>query len=173
MTLLLEWRETLEAWRNEPSRHCYEPLGAVALSGFVTKEQLRVEEALTRQFAPMAPGTAWGTKWEYAWNGPWLTSPVVREGYGLNCPVTVCEGAAGEQSLLSVNAESIVIETVKPAEDRSDGVIVRLYEAKGTSTRCALSISLAVNSARQTDMLEQAVADGDVDGNRIDRVQSL
>jgi alpha-mannosidase len=90
----------------------------------------------------------------YAWNGSLAESRVVREAYELNCPVATASGAAVERSLFSVDAPNVIIETVKPAEDRSDDVIVRLYEAKRMTTRCTLTLSLPVISAAQTDMLE-------------------
>ena len=90
-----------------------------------------------------------------AWNGSLAASPVVREAYELNCPVMAVPGAAGERSLFSVDAPNVVIETVKPAEDGSGDVVVRLYEAKRTATRCLLSTSLPVAGAAQADMLER------------------
>jgi alpha-mannosidase len=90
----------------------------------------------------------------YAWNGSFAESPVVRAGYELNCPVMTATGAAGEGSLFSVDAPNVIVETVKPAEDGSDDIIVRLYEAKRMATRCTLSTALPVLGAAQTDMLE-------------------
>jgi alpha-mannosidase len=95
----------------------------------------------------------------YAWNGSLADSAVVREGYDLNCPLTTAPGDAGKESLFSLNAENVILESVKPAEDRSGDVIVRVYEAKRMATRCTLSTSLPVNSAAQTDMLEQVQAE--------------
>jgi alpha-mannosidase len=91
----------------------------------------------------------------YAWNGPFAGCPVVQTAYELNVPVTTCAGAAGERSLFVLDAPNIVIETVKPAEDGSGDVVVRLYEAKRTATRCALMTTLPVTRAAQTDMLER------------------
>jgi alpha-mannosidase len=103
----------------------------------------------------------------YAWNGPFATSPVVQKAYELNQPVRTIPGAAGERSLFSVDAPNVIIETVKPAEDRSGDVVVRLYEAKRTATRCRLSTSLDITAAVQTDMLENGnealpLADGQI-----------
>ena len=70
------------------------------------------------------------------------------------CPVTTAPGSAGERSLLAVDAPNVVIETVKPAEDGSDDIVVRLYESKRASTRCTLSTTLPAKSAAETDMLE-------------------
>lgn len=94
----------------------------------------------------------------YTWNGSLAESGVVRESYDLNCPVMVLPGSAGEGSLFSVDAGSIVIETVKPAEDGSTDVVVRLYESKRTAARCTLTTAIPVVSAHQADMMEQPTA---------------
>ena len=82
---------------------------------------------------------------------------MVHEAYDLNAPLMTAPGDAGERSLFSVDASNIVIEAVKPAEDGSDDVIVRLYEAKRMSTVCELATSLPVTAAASTDMLETTV----------------
>jgi alpha-mannosidase len=92
------------------------------------------------------------------WNGSLADSGVVREAYELNCPVESSPGAAGTASLFSVDAPNIVIETVKAAEDGAADIVVRMYEAKRTATRCALSSSLPFTGAVETDMLENPVA---------------
>ncbi len=45
----------------------YRELGRVTFEGFVTRDQLRADQAKRRRFVPMPPGTRWGAKWEYAW----------------------------------------------------------------------------------------------------------
>jgi len=115
---------------------------------------------LTLLRAPLAPdesadrGHQEFTYAFYCWNGPFADCDLVREGYDLNVPVLTAPGAAGERSLFTVDAPNVVIETVKPAEDGSKDVIVRLYEAKRTATRCTLTTTLPVRGAVQTDMLE-------------------
>jgi alpha-mannosidase len=81
--------------------------------------------------------------------------------------VRTIRGAGGERSLFSVDAPNIIVETVKPAEDGSGDVVVRLYEAKRMATRCRLSTSLDIATAVQTDMLENGnealpLADGQI-----------
>ncbi len=103
----------------------------------------------------------------YAWNGCFASSDLVQQAYDLNCPVTTASGAAGEASLLAVSAPNVIADTVKPAEDGSGDVVVRLYECKRMATRCALSTTLPVARATQVDMLEArecdlALADGKV-----------
>ena len=92
----------------------------------------------------------------YAWNGCFASSPLVHEAYDLNCPVMTAPGAAGEGSLFAVSTPNVIVDTVKPAEDGSGDVVVRLYESKRMATDCALSSSLPVAKAVQTDMLENA-----------------
>jgi alpha-mannosidase len=91
----------------------------------------------------------------YTWNGSLAESGVVQEAYDLNVPVMIVPGSAGEGSLFSLDTANIVIETVKPAEDGSRDVIVRLYEAKRCATRCQLSTALPVKAASQTNMMEE------------------
>ena len=89
------------------------------------------------------------------WNTPFMESGLVRQGYELNVPVRVQEGGCGSRSLFGINADNIILETVKPPEDgRSGELVLRLYEAMGTGTRAVLSTSLPLRSAYRTDMLE-------------------
>jgi alpha-mannosidase len=101
------------------------------------------------------------------WNTSLAESPVVREAYELNCPVETSPGSAGTRSLFSVDAPNVVIETVKPAEEGSRDMVIRLYEAKRTATRCALTTSLPVKAAREADMLENPGAQIAVVGGKI------
>ncbi len=93
----------------------------------------------------------------YTWNGSLRDSGVVREAYDLNVPVLIAAGSGPQPSgsFFGVDADNIVIETVKPAEDGSRAVIVRLYEAMRTATRCTLTASLPVRAAAQTNLLEE------------------
>ena len=88
------------------------------------------------------------------WNGALRESGVVQAAYDLNVPVRCVGGNGGEASLFSVDQSNIIIETVKPAEDGSGDVIVRLYEGMRTATRCRLKTALPFSKAIQTNMLE-------------------
>ena len=94
----------------------------------------------------------------YAWNGCFADSDVVREGYDLNVPALLAPGDAGAASLFAVDAPNVIIETVKPVEDGSPDIVVRLYEAKRMATRVTLTTALPVTSALLTDMLENIQA---------------
>lgn len=120
---------------------------------------------LTLLRAPTAPdahadqGTQEFTYSFYAWDGPLLDSGLVQQGYDLNCPVVTAAGAAGEKSLLSLDAPNVIVETVKPAEDGSGDVIIRLYESMRTATRCTLTTAIPAAAAALTDMLEENPVD--------------
>ena len=90
----------------------------------------------------------------YVWDGPFMESDVVREGYELNVPVTKAAGSAKAYSLLNVDAPNVIIDTVKLAEDGSDDMIVRLYESKHADTQARLSFGFDAAQAWICDMLE-------------------
>jgi len=105
----------------------------------------------------------------YPWNGSLLESNVVREAYELNCPPLLINGAAreAERSIFSIDAPNVIIETVKPAEDGSSAIVVRLYEAMRTATRCTLTTTLPIVSAAETDLLEGGPREVASDGGRM------
>jgi alpha-mannosidase len=90
----------------------------------------------------------------HAWTGPFFESGLIREAYDLNVPIFTAPGAAGTRSLLTLDAPNVIVETVKPAEDRSGDVIVRLYESKHAATSCTLTVGFPVKAAATTNMLE-------------------
>jgi alpha-mannosidase len=53
----------------------------------------------------------------------------------------------------------IVIDTVKPAEDESGDIIVRLYESKRCASRCMLTVYVPFARVSQTGMLENPEKD--------------
>jgi len=90
------------------------------------------------------------------WNGSFLDSPVVREAYELNYPVSLAPQSSltAEHSLLQIEQANIIAETIKLAEDGSGDWIIRLYESMGASVSCDLHAGLPVMMAYETDMLE-------------------
>lgn len=115
---------------------------------------------LTLLRAPLAPdmradlGRHEFTYALYAWNGSLLSSRLLREAYELNIPGTTAAGDGGVVSVCSVDAPNVIVETVKPAEDGSGDIIVRVYEAMRTTTACTLQVGLPVKGVRETNMLE-------------------
>ncbi len=82
-------------------------------------------------------------------------SDVVREAYDLNCPATPFAGAWAQASAVTVAAKNVFIDTMKPAEDGSDDVILRLYEAMGLRTDTTLSVALPFAAVESCNMLEE------------------
>lgn len=93
------------------------------------------------------------------WTGSFGECDVVQKAYELNCPVMILPGKvplkAEESSIFILDADNIILETVKPAEDGSSDIILRLFESKRSLTNCVISTILPVKKAFQTDMLER------------------
>ncbi|WP_354637600.1 alpha-mannosidase [Kitasatospora camelliae] len=84
----------------------------------------------------------------------------VREGYGLNLPERVVPGSAEVAPLVTADADAVVIETVKLADDRSGDVVVRLYEAHGGRAEAILTCGFPLDSVTVTDLLERELDAG-------------
>lgn len=91
-----------------------------------------------------------------AWEGSLMDSSVVRQGYELNVPPVLISGKEDRKSFFSVEgADNIIIDTVKPAEDQSGDMILRLYESKHGDSNCTLCWNVPVESACLCNMLEE------------------
>ncbi|NEA40882.1 glycoside hydrolase family 38 C-terminal domain-containing protein, partial [Streptomyces sp. SID11385] len=82
----------------------------------------------------------------------------LRAGYRLNLPLRPAGGGPVEP-LVRCDAPSVVVETVKLAEDGSGDVVVRLYEALGAPAEARLHTSFAAAPAVETDLLERPAAE--------------
>ncbi len=81
MALNLEWQHRILGWRQELSKHIYQPLGELKLEAAFTFKQLTLDEALTQlDYVPIAPETPWGAKWEYGWFRGEVRIPEFGEG---------------------------------------------------------------------------------------------
>ncbi|MBC7257366.1 MAG: alpha-mannosidase, partial [Chloroflexi bacterium] len=98
MSLTIEWSRRLDHWRRGLKQRFYIPLGEVAWEGFVTKDQLSLEQALQGAFKPMPTGTAWGAKWEYGWFRGSVTLPQEAQGERIVLKVDV-----GGESAVFIN----------------------------------------------------------------------
>jgi alpha-mannosidase len=68
-------------------------------------------------------------------------------------------GAHGIEPFLKLDNRAVVVEAVKPAEDGSGDVIVRLYEAHGTRARARLAVGFGWTRVAETDLLERPIED--------------
>ncbi len=60
------------------------------------------------------------------------------------------------ESLISLDCDHVIVETVKPMEKNGKGFIVRLYEAEGATERVTLTFGFPVKGLVLTNMLEEA-----------------
>jgi len=76
----------------------------------------------------------------------------------LNVPLRVVAGKPDSDAIAhgfaQIDAENIIIETVKKAEE-GDDIILRLYEANGASTKSTLTLSIKPEIIWKTDLLER------------------
>ena len=78
-----------------------------------------------------------------AWEGSFMDSDVVRQGYELNVQPQIATGCMSSFSAFTVSAPNVILETVKPASDGSGDLILRLYESKKAETFASLSVDLS------------------------------
>ena len=79
----------------------------------------------------------------------------VREGYRLNLPLRTIRGARGLEPLITLDSSSVVVETVKLAQDRSGDLIVRCYESLGVRASTSLRFAVPAEEVIVTDLLER------------------
>ena len=86
-------------------------------------------------------------------------SDTVRLAYMLNNPMTAVKATGGcsvlpeNYSMVSVNKENVIIETVKEAE-ASEDTILRLYESKNIRSKAEIALGIPAKTCHLCDMLE-------------------
>ena len=97
--------------------------------------------------------------------GGWREAGVVQEGYKLNQPLAAVQNAAsGQYSYVTVDADNVVLETVKKAE-KGDGHILRLYESHNQRTDATLCFAQAPSAVWSCDLMENKVERLETEGN--------
>lgn len=90
----------------------------------------------------------------------WRQGNVPRQAYQLNQPMTAnvknLEGGnlAKEYSTVSVSAENVIVEVVKPAQD-SDDVVVRMYECYNRRTKVTVELPQEIREIYRCNLLEE------------------
>lgn len=94
-------------------------------------------------------------------DGDFNVQNVVYPAYQLNTPVIVSPGALNKPlaAPVLVEADNVIVEAVKPAEDIENAYVVRLYEAERARTVTRLTFPAHVKRVVETNMLEEAIAD--------------
>ncbi|NXK26071.1 MA2C1 mannosidase, partial [Arenaria interpres] len=106
-------------------------------------------------------------------SGSFQDAGVIQRAYNLNFPLHPVPASSAQcpeaWSAFSVSSPAVVLETVKQASPRGGGrwaedspgaVVVRLYEAHGSTVVAWLRTSLPIQEATLCDLLERPVARG-------------
>lgn len=101
------------------------------------------------------------------WNSAVAESNLSREAFQFNVPIEVASGM-GAYSAMRVDANNILLDTMKLAEDQSGDIIVRLYESLGSSTKAGLFVYLLVEKAWFCDLLENRQGEIPVNEGKLD-----
>ena len=99
---------------------------------------------------------------------PFGAQAVVHPAYMLNIPIESANGCADLPAVASVSAPNVIVETIKPAEDDSNALVLRLYECEGTKTRTHVRFCDSVTRAVLTNMLEDEKQPITLSDNAID-----
>lgn len=83
----------------------------------------------------------------------------VSEAYRFTTPDRTLVGADTVEPLVTVTSDSVVLETVKLAEDGSGAVIVRLFESLGRRGTAELTAHFDCADATSVDLLERPIPD--------------
>uniref|UniRef100_A0A8C0BGD3 alpha-mannosidase n=1 Tax=Buteo japonicus TaxID=224669 RepID=A0A8C0BGD3_9AVES len=95
--------------------------------------------------------------------GSFQDAGVIQCAYNMNFPLHAVPASSAQcpaWSAFSVSSPAVVLETVKQASPRGRTVVVRLYEAHGSTVVAWLQTSLPVKEAMLCDLLERPAAQG-------------
>ena len=63
------------------------------------------------------------------------------------------------ESLVTIDSNNIICETVKGAETQPESIVLRFYESEGKSTEASIELKIAYTSWQDTNLLEEALSD--------------
>ncbi|WP_425465527.1 glycoside hydrolase family 38 C-terminal domain-containing protein [Paenibacillus hemerocallicola] len=100
-----------------------------------------------------------------AHRGDWRTAGTVKEAWALNNPIAAVPGelAKPASSLFSIDADHVMIDAVKKAEE-SDAVIIRLHEYMGARGTITITSDFEISAWQETDLLERSIGDLSTEG---------
>ena len=102
--------------------------------------------------------------------GDFREGRVVQEAYALNCPLRALQhrapGIKEKVSMASVDAENLILETIKTAEN-GEGTVLRLYECYGKRTRTFVDLNgLQPEKVWLCDCMEQKQSELSLENGR-------
>lgn len=96
--------------------------------------------------------------------GSYIDAQAVRRGYELNVPLRTVIAKAekgsmpSSKSFFSVDAEDVVLETVKKAE-KGEGTILRFYECHGMRADATVTVDLPFKHVVECDLMEDKIGE--------------
>ena len=90
-----------------------------------------------------------------AWNTSFADAPVVQQAAAFNDPILLEEGRLQAFSAFSADHANVIVDTVKPADDGSGDLVIRLYESKKADTFFRLRSDLPVKTLTPCNLLEE------------------
>ena len=87
-------------------------------------------------------------------HGTFEATGTVKEAYLLNYPCLKADGAYNSDPFINISAPNIICEAIKPAAQRENAVVARLYESKRSKTKCRVSLPEGYNKAYRVNFLE-------------------
>lgn len=108
----------------------------------------------------------------YPHAGNWKRAKTAQMACGLNVPFyTRLEPShpgrlPQEYSMVQVDSDNVMLETVKKAHGRSD-IVVRLHEYHGRRTRAAMVLAIPFTSVWECDLLENEIVPAPAEGPKI------
>ena len=86
-------------------------------------------------------------------DGAFNAENTILPAYELNVPIVAAKGDAAVAPVISIDAENVICEALKPAEE-GEGTVMRLYECEGGRTTAKIALSNGAEKAVITNMLE-------------------
>lgn len=86
---------------------------------------------------------------------------VTAGGYAFNYPLQVLNGSIEIPKILSVDAQNIIVECIKPCEDEDNAIIVRMYESEGSFTKTNITYNNEIKSVIEANLLEEPISKQD------------
>ncbi len=108
----------------------------------------------------------------YPHAGNLASADTVRMAYDLNLPLLAVKGQDGdgtlpaEYSMLSLDCDNVILETVKESEDGED-LIVRFFETKNKRTATTLTLGFSAKTVTLVNLMEKGNTELPIDGNKV------
>ncbi len=90
------------------------------------------------------------------------------EGFRINQPARTVTGAKGVEPAVTVDDPAVIVSAVKPADDRTGDIVVRVYESRGGRASARVVPGFEATSVVETDLLERETAKRDLTGGGVE-----